>query len=244
MSCTEECQNRPLTELEEAKLKAEIAKLEAEAERARIDAEVSRGELEHDQVHNDLDLLIMQRQVQQELAKQAEAEFQFVYRFDDVVTATTVDKCQRELLKWATYAEEGVGFEIVINSPGGSVFDGFELGDVIRRVSESGHPVTVRVGGMACSMAGVILQFADHRIIGRHSWLHLHEVSTLAIGKLSDLEDEVALTKRLNEKICKIYAERCGDPDSWRKIYKWIQRHEQWLSAEEALERGYCDEVG
>lgn len=221
------------------------AELEA-AEIRKLDAETHLTELKaaREQHWLELDKQKASRIRRHEAELQADDEARYVYRFDSAVSGVRVAECRDKLERWATTAPAGQPFEIIINSGGGSVFDGLELGDVIRAVSESGHPVTGRVAGMAASMAGVMLQFCDTRIIGRHSYLHLHEVSTGAVGKASDLADTAELAKRLTAQICSVYADRSDGKTKADELHEWIERQERWLTAGEALERGFCDYIG
>lgn len=221
---------------------AEDEKIAAETEQVRIETEVTRVQLALDEMKLERERLKHERLVRDENEVRATEDWQRIYRLDTGIHASTVSVAVNTLREWHLTTELEQPFELVINSPGGSVFDGFELGDVIERIQDEGRVVIGRVSGIAASMAGALLQYCGHRIIGRNSYLHLHEVSTGALGKASELEDASELAKRLTLDICNVYADRSGGDAE--EIHDWIKRQERYLSAAEALERGFCDEIG
>lgn len=211
---------------------AELRKAKAEAEKAELDVETAR---------HDLAWKIRQNERSQRREKELDLwdERRTVF-FDGGVSAVSCRTVLSTLTEWSI-EDPGCDMEIIISSPGGSVFDGLAFGDALEGFSRKGHHVTVTVAGMAASMAGVILQFADHRVIGRNSYLHLHEVSTGAIGKASDLMDTAELAKRLTRQSAEIYARRARR--SADEIFDMMHRQEVWLTAEQALDLGFVDEI-
>lgn len=205
---------------------ADAAKAETEAARAALELEAREVEVEaarkHRERHDALD------------------GSNRVYYFNDAVDPYSVEACRNTLRAWSRLYP-GEPIEVVFNSPGGSVFDGFDLFDVIRDLSAKGHHVTTVVAGIAASMAGVLVQAGDTRVIGRRSYLHLHEVSTGALGKASDLKDTAELAERLTMDACRIYAERSNKTAD--EVYEMMRRHEVYLTAEEALDLGFVDVI-
>ena len=61
---------------------------------------------------------------------------------------------------------------------------------------------------MAGSMAGVLTQAGDVRVIGPESYLVIHEPSSMAWGKTSDMIDEVEMMKRLSRQMEELFARR------------------------------------
>lgn len=137
----------------------------------------------------------------------------------------------------------GEPITIVFNSPGGSVIDGMALFDYIRFLRGLGHHMTIIALGYAASMAGILLQAADTRVMAKGSWLLIHEVAFGAAGKIGEVEDMAEFGKRLKEQAATIFVERSGGKLTREHLeLKW-QRRDWWLSAEEALSLGLCDEI-
>lgn len=221
--------------LTDAKLAAEIRKINAEAEAAELDLALKRVELAQAELEHQQDA--------REEAEVAAADFHHrVYRFHESVSGTSAKNAILTLAKWGRLASPGDTIEIVYCSPGGSVLDGLALGAEIMRLHNAGLHVVTRVEGYSASMAGILVQFGTERVIAADSYLHLHEVSTGAIGKASDLEDTAELAKRLTRQACEIYARRSGLMTA-KEIHNRIKRQEWWLDATQALELGFVDRV-
>lgn len=124
-----------------------------------------------------------------------------------------------------------------LNSPGGEVYDGIAILNAL-----IGHPaaVTVKVDGLAASIASVIAMAGDKVVMGSHSEMMIHEASTFAMGNAADIREVADMLDRVSDNISQVYAERAGGkPQDWRAL----MLAETWLSAEEAVAAGLADEV-
>jgi ATP-dependent protease ClpP protease subunit len=220
---------------------AELRKVIAEAEKAEIEAKQAVYDLKMSRYWDKLR--------KQEHNEKSAYDFKHgIYYLNTGISGASV-KVTREWLNEYSRLHPNADIRIVLNSPGGSVFDGFDLMDCIAEAKDRGHHVTTVVAGMSASMAGVIFQMGHDRVIGRHSRLHLHEVSTGSIGKASDIKDTAELAESLTRQICDVYADRAreaGHADAWTadQIFDWIDRQERWLTAAEAVAMGFADRVG
>jgi ATP-dependent Clp protease protease subunit len=131
--------------------------------------------------------------------------------------------------------------DIVFSSPGGSIIDGFELFDFIQELRAKGHKVITGSLGMAASMAGILLQAGDLRWIGHQSWMMIHRAAFGAIGKTFEIEDEVRLVKRIEERIVDIFTSRSNLTKL--KIKRNWDRKDWWIDADEAVTLGLVDEI-
>lgn len=159
---------------------------------------------------------------------------------NDLVNGLTADRWIGALQHWEL-RDPGEPIEITINSPGGSVLDGLALYDTILRLRRKGHHVTTRGTGMIASMATVLMQAGDERILDANSWFMVHEVSARTGGTVSEMEDQAAFVKRLNERLYDILAER--STLSKRQILNRTKKKDDWMSAEEAVKLGFADKV-
>ena len=220
---------------------AQARKANAEAEVAVIEAQLKAVELERAQ--HDLDYAranAANTLWERDLRESRDGFKTGVFRLDQAVTLGSVDHIRNDLVAYSQLFPEAP-ITVEYCSPGGNVLAGWDLFDLLRRLSNRGHHVTTRVTGYAASMAGVLLQAGDTRIIGAQSYLHLHQVSSGAIGKVAEMEDATEFAKKLTHQICSIYAERAGRPDDADEIFAWIERYERWLDAGEALDQGFVD---
>lgn len=163
-----------------------------------------------------------------------------VYRFTGAVSDDSVAKAMRTITTWSRL-KPGEPIEIIFYSPGGSVTAGLAFWDYIQDLKRLGHVITTTVNGMAASMAGILLQAGSVRVMGKESWLMIHEVSFGAQGKIGDIEDTVGWIKMVQERVKQIFADRstlsvADVEDLWR-------RKDCWLSSDDALAKGLVDVV-
>lgn len=215
------------------KSRAEAAKFEAERRKAEAEAEME--EIERDKM------------VYSNRKRLADDEHFHIYRFNDSVSSASAKSCMTQLATWSRM-DPNCSIEIVFCSPGGSVIDGMYLFDFIQKIRRDGHNVTTKTFGYAASMAGILLQAGDTRVMAKESWLMIHEAAFGAIGKTSEVEDTVEWVKRIQERILNIFAERSQSCDAERPLTKaqikrrW-NRKDWWISSDEALKYGLVDSV-
>lgn len=126
-----------------------------------------------------------------------------------------------------------------INSGGGSMIEGLAMFDLIRN---SEAEVTGIVEGMAASMAGVLLQACDKRVMTANSRLMIHRASAGVAGDADALEAMVSLLRQEEEKIVAVYSQRSGKDAE--EVKTWMQSGiDKWMDAKEALKLGLIDEI-
>ena len=129
---------------------------------------------------------------------------------------------------------------ILVNCPGGDVFSGFAIYDMIRYVE---CPVVTVVAGLAASMGSIIPLAAGkgNRFALPHSKFLIHQPLLLGYqGRATDLEIQANEILKDRARIVKLYADVTGKPED--VIAKDIDR-DKWMSAEEALDYGLIDEI-
>jgi ATP-dependent protease ClpP protease subunit len=130
--------------------------------------------------------------------------------------------------------------DIEINSPGGSVFDGYTIYQEIKSLRDRGVIVNVTITGMAASMASVIAMAADKISIVKHGRMMIHDASSGAVGNAQSLRKTADILEAISEDIAAIYSDRTGINKT--KIRKMMMS-ETWMNASEALENSFVDEV-
>lgn len=202
------------TELEQKKLAREIEKIELDLERERL----------YFREHNE---------------KRDERAVRRIH-FNDAVNVNSIAVCLN-MVDDLVRQDATAPIEIVFNSPGGGVFTGFELYDRLMEVRANGTPINTVVLGYAASMAGILAQVGQHRSIGPNAFIMIHEVASGALGKVSELRDNVELSDRLHARLLDIMAER--STLSAEEIRERSYRKDWWLDAHEALEYGFVDSI-
>jgi ATP-dependent protease ClpP protease subunit len=128
--------------------------------------------------------------------------------------------------------------DVHINSGGGDVGDGIAIGNTIRNYK--GFKRTV-VDGMAASIASVIAQAGDERIVEKGAMTMIHDALTLCYGNAQEMAKTAETLDKHSDNIASIYAERSGGTVAqWRDV----MRAETWYTAEEAVAAGLADKIG
>ncbi len=125
--------------------------------------------------------------------------------------------------------------EVQVNSPGGDMFEGIAIFNVLRE-----HPkdVTVKVMGMAASAASIIAMAGDRIEIGAASFLMIHNCWVLAIGNRHDMRETSEWLEPFDQAMVDLYAARTGQKPA--DVAKWMDA-ETYMSGSQAIERGFAD---
>jgi ATP-dependent Clp endopeptidase proteolytic subunit ClpP len=220
---------------------AEIDKMTHESRKARIEADSA-----------EINLVEKQRT---HAESQSADKYHHIFFFTSEVKAASVKECMNQLNQWRRLHKESgdkPDIEICFSSPGGSVIDGMALFDFIQSVRRDGHRVTTSTIGYAASMAGILLQAGDVRVMGAESYLLIHEISFGAGGKIGEVEDEVAFVRKVQGRVLDIFAARSLQAKkngtatkslTKKQIDSRWKRKDWWLSADESLELGFVDRI-
>ena len=222
------------------KMEAEAEKALAEARQADAASAIDAATLRSATVRADQDELKMELVLEGERKRKAQDEEHRIYRFYSVVSDASVEKAISTLTEWHRLDPES-DIEIIFNSPGGAIFDGFELFDFLVDLGIRGHKVTTGCTGMAASMAGILMQAGTHRWMSRESWYMIHQAGFMAYGKTFDVKDQVKLVERIQKRILEIFAARSSL--TVKKITANWDRKDWWIESDEALKLGLVDEV-
>lgn len=138
---------------------------------------------------------------------------------------------------------KGQDLEIHINSPGGYVFDGIAIFNALRQ--HEGKK-TVHVDALAASIASVIALAGDKVITHEGAQWMVHDPwgGVWAVGTADEIEKAAGLTvkalRQCREAILDVYVTETGRSVSELSA---LMTAETWMSAEDALARGFTDEV-
>lgn len=191
-------------------------------------------------------------QRQEQLAKSAH-HLHHEFHFIAGVHEESVEACVSQMAIWHRQ-DPTCPMTIKIDSPGGSVIDGMHLFDEItayslrkwdtRDIPKGTHPTTMIVRGYAASMAGILLQSADTRVVGPEAFLMIHEIATFTRGKIGEIKDEVKFLDKISQRVVDIFVRRAAGKITEEKFKEGWNRQDWWLTSEEALELGFVDKIG
>lgn len=128
---------------------------------------------------------------------------------------------------------------LFINSIGGSVYEGTAIANMLRR-----HPATVNVtvDGVAYSVASVIAMAGDYVTMPRNAMMMIHNATVGAWGNANDLRAVADYLDKTMEASRTIYLDKAGDKLTDEQLIELLDA-ETFLTAEECLEYGFCDEI-
>lgn len=131
---------------------------------------------------------------------------------------------------------------LIIDSPGGSVYAGMRLIEAMQNAQYGGTRVTCVVPRLAASMAAVILEGCDERLMGRQATLLFHTASIGgAAGNAWELERLVRELHAINTRIAIFVAGRLGMPLAEYEAH--VADRDFWMGYEQALEVHAVDAV-
>lgn len=122
--------------------------------------------------------------------------------------------------------------EIRINSPGGNVFDGVTIYNLLRA---QGSKITVTVEGLAASAASIIAMAGDEIVMRDGALMMIHRASGMAYGNAQAMADMKATLEKIDEEMASIYARRSGKDASEMMS---LMVSETWLDGEETVSIG------
>ena len=124
-----------------------------------------------------------------------------------------------------------------INSYGGSVFAGLSSVDYI---INSKVPVTTIIDGCAASAATLMSVVGHRRLMHKHSYMLIHQLSSGMWGKYEELKDDMENSENLMKVIKDIYTKHTSIP---KKELDKLLKHDLWWDAKTCLKYGLIDEI-
>lgn len=145
----------------------------------------------------------------------------------------TAKDFQRELKALGPVSQ----INLSINSPGGEVFDGLAIHNMLKR--HKAH-VTVSIDGIAASIASVIACAGDTVNCPANAMWMIHNPSGVIVGTSKEMRDLADALDKIRNSFVSVYADKTGmEPDAITKLMD----AETWLSAEEAVAMGFADTI-
>jgi ATP-dependent Clp protease protease subunit len=129
--------------------------------------------------------------------------------------------------------------DVHVHSPGGDVFEGVAIHQVIR-AWDGGGDRTVHVDGLCASIASVIAMAGDTIKMAPHAMIMIHEPKGVAMGSAEDLRKHANQLEAMSATMAGVYAKRTGLDEA--ECMRMIDA-ETWMSASEAKKLGFADEI-
>ena len=138
----------------------------------------------------------------------------------------------------------GQPINLTISSGGGSVTEGMGIADLVANYPEE----TTATGiGLVASIATVVLLAADIVKMTENAFMMIHRPWSYTMGNADEIEATAELLDKMEAKLLNIYTaavyKRKGDQKNLKEIITNMMAAETWLTAQEALEFGFIDEI-
>jgi ATP-dependent Clp protease, protease subunit len=124
-----------------------------------------------------------------------------------------------------------------INSPGGDVFEGVAIANLLRAQNK---PIAVSVDGIAASAASIIAMCGNTIAMGQGAMMMIHNAWTVAVGDAQDFLKIADTLDKISASIAETYVARTGK--SLADVQALMDA-ETWLSADECVEEGFATSV-
>ena len=127
--------------------------------------------------------------------------------------------------------------DLHINSPGGEVFDGIAIYNLIKQ-----HPATVTtyIDGLAASIASVIALAGDQIFMAENALMMIHNPYGMVMGAAEDMRKMAERLDIVRDSISKAYISRTDKPEDEINA---LMDAETWMTADDALELGFIDDI-
>jgi ATP-dependent Clp protease protease subunit len=127
-----------------------------------------------------------------------------------------------------------------INTPGGSISDGFAIFDTVRFLSA---PVITVCTGLSASMGTILMlspQDKKNRVCLPNTRFMIHQPSSAYRGSAADIEIGAREILKLRDRLVEIYVQETKMDEE--RIRADLNR-DYWMTSDEAVKYGLCDRV-
>lgn len=135
---------------------------------------------------------------------------------------------------------EGQNIIIRVHSPGGSVFEGWAMFNLLQAFAQKGSKITFYVDGIAASMMSFIIQAGHEIYAAENSLIMIHAPSGYAQGQWKQVQEAATLLKKVGGMMQKEYQRRSNAAE--REVATWMEG-DNWFTPEEAMKAGLIDGI-
>ena len=124
-----------------------------------------------------------------------------------------------------------------INSPGGSVFSAVAIANTLKNHKAK---ITANIDGLAASAATIITSACDTVKMPKNALFMIHNPITFAYGNNQDMQKTLEMLNKVKNSIIETYLNKAKTD---KETLSELMDNETWMSAEEAKEYGFIDEI-
>ena len=124
-----------------------------------------------------------------------------------------------------------------INSPGGSVFSAVAIANTLKNHKAK---ITANIDGLAASAATIITSACDTVKMPKNALFMVHNPITFTYGNNQDMQKTLEMLNKVKNSIIETYLNKAKTD---KETLSELMDNETWMSAEEAKEYGFVDEI-
>ena len=157
-----------------------------------------------------------------------------IFIYGDIVNEVTAPGFKQQLDELGNVSE----IDVHINSSGGNVFEGHAIYNMLKMHKAK---INIYIDALAASIASVIAMSGDTIFMHKNSFLMIHNSWIMTVGNAKELRDTADLLDKTDEASNQAYLDRALNISE--EELKELLDAETWLTASEALEKGFIDEI-
>lgn len=127
---------------------------------------------------------------------------------------------------------------IEIDSPGGSVFDGITIHNLIKEYTKG--KIEIKIVGVAASMATYIAMAGDVIKVYDNSTFMIHNAWGVVVGDYRDMQQRAEVLEGLTKLLAQKYIQKTKKTET---EIRNMMNDESWFFGEEIVHSGFADEV-
>ena len=131
---------------------------------------------------------------------------------------------------------------LLISSPGGSAFAGFDIYSAIKNLQAKGLKVKATVTSLAASAASTIMAACEPALVSPVAQVMIHQPMCFTDGNVEDHKDSIEFLNSVEEGIINGYVAKAKGKTS-RETFKKLVDKSTWMSAGEAVRLGLADGI-
>lgn len=148
---------------------------------------------------------------------------------DDCISSKRVRNALKDL--------KGKAVNVHINSPGGDVFESIAISNLLKQHDKD---INVYIDGLAGSGASIIAMAGKKIFMPNNAMIMIHKAWTYAAGNADELRKVANDLDKIDSAVKASYKDRfVGTEEELNNLIA----DESWLTAEECLAFGFCDEI-
>lgn len=124
-----------------------------------------------------------------------------------------------------------------INSPGGDVFEGLAIFNLLR---SQGVPVNVMIDGLAASAASTLAMVGDTITIGDNAMMMIHNAWMVSVGDAAELRKAADMLDKITGTLVDTYAKRTHQS---AEDITAMMAAETWLNAQDCMDKGFATAI-